>query len=25
MTEIEFASDHKRLMRYNDLSPIGVE
>jgi len=25
MTEIEFASDHRRLLRYNDLSPIGVE
>ncbi|HVB51464.1 MAG TPA: histidine phosphatase family protein [Acidimicrobiales bacterium] len=25
MTEIEFASDYRRLLRYNDLSPIGVE
>lgn len=25
MTEIEFARDHRRLLRYNDLSPIGVE
>ncbi len=25
MTEIEFHDDAKRLLRYNDLSPIGVE
>jgi len=24
MTEIEFASNHRRLLRYNDLSPVGV-
>jgi probable phosphoglycerate mutase len=24
MTEIEFASDHRRLLRYNDLAPLAV-